>query len=50
MSWSSCNPAVADIAGEGLETEIDDGRSDALKSEVETCVITSMLSPARPLL
>ena len=50
VSWSSCNDAVEAIAGYGLDTDIEEGSLDALNKDVDTCVITSMLSPAIPLL
>ena len=50
VSWSSCKDAVENIAGYGLDTDMEEGRDAALNKDVETCVITSMLSPAIPLL
>lgn len=50
VSWSSCNDAVEAIAAYGFDTDIDAGRSVALNRDVETCVMTSLLSPAMPLL
>lgn len=51
VSASSCTPAVETIAcGRDGETEMDEGRTLVENRDVDTWVMTSLLSPDKPLL
>ena len=50
LSASSWRAEVLAMASTGRETEMEAGRAVVEKREVDTCVITSLLSPESPLL